>query len=803
MVNKFTQKAASALSSALTLAQELGHSYIGTEHLLLGLVSQNDSIASRILVLRGASECKIRQSITDYMGIGSKSDICSDDMTPRLRMIIEDAAEESQRAGVRYVGTEHLLIALLNRKDCVAVRLLEGAGICISEIKSDISAYIGSAPYRAKESQRAAEEDSKKSKRSPLLTYGKDLTELARLGRTDPVLCRDEETERMIRILCRRGKNNPCLIGEPGVGKTAVVEGLAQRICAGNVPDELKSKRIITLDISSMIAGAKYRGEFEDRIKNVIDEVQKRPDVILFVDEMHVMVGAGGAEGAIDASNILKPSLARGEIRMIGATTPSEYRTHIEKDPAFERRFQPVTISEPTEDECREILFGLREGYQAHHKIKISDEAINEAVRLSVRYINDRFLPDKAIDLLDEACARLRLSAVHESSPQAVLEAKKEEAIRQGNFAYAAKLSDEERKLRATSSECSEYADRRPTLSANDVAEIISEQTNIPCQALLLTESQRLVDLESELKKSIIGQDDAIRVVSDAIRRGRVGLCDPKRPIGSFLFLGASGVGKTELCRALASTVYQRKDALIRFDMSEYMEKHSVSKLIGSPPGYVGHENGGLLTERVRRSPHSLLLFDEIEKAHPDVLGILLQILEDGRLTDALGRVVSFSSTVIIMTSNLVSSSDVTERTIGFSPSGQNSKEQIRQSKKLLEFFRPEFINRIDDIVLFSSLTERDLCKITQIMLDDLVLRAREAGIKITVSPEVASAIVGKCAATSKNSGARHLRRQISESIEFELSKHVLNQSGKEWIISAKDDDIIFAKVTDRLPVNQ
>jgi len=799
MVNKFTQKAGGALSSALTVAQELGHSYIGTEHLLLGLASQKDSIASRILVLRGANESKIRQSIVDYMGIGSKSDICSDDMTPRLRAIIENAAEEAQRSGMKYVGTEHLLISMLNRRDCVAVRLLEATGICISEVKSDLSSYIGSAPYRAKESSCRSEDEGKKTKKDPLLAYGSDLSELASSGKTDPVLCRDTETERIIRILCRRTKNNPCLIGEPGVGKTAVVEGLAQRICAGDVPAELKNKKIITLDISSMIAGAKYRGEFEDRIKAVIETVRRKPDVILFVDEMHVMVGAGGAEGAIDASNILKPALARGEIRMIGATTTSEYRSHIEKDAALERRFQPVTISEPNEDDCKEILRGLRERYQAHHGIYISDEAIDAAVHLSVRYINDRFLPDKAIDLVDEACSKLRLSST--SAPKNVsaqrkeLEAQKESAVLRKDFALAASIATQEREcIRLEENEA-----ELPTLSADDIAAIISEQTGIPCQSLLVSESELLADLESIIKEKLVGQDKAVCAVADAIRRGRVGLTDPRRPIGSFLFLGSSGVGKTELCKILASTVFGRKDSLIRFDMSEYMEKHSASKLIGAPPGYVGYGEGGLLTEKIRRAPHSVILFDEIEKAHPDVFNILLQILEDGKLTDSTGRETNFSSAIVVMTSNLISAKDAKSTRVGFAQENESQSEEIRQNKKLKEFFRPEFINRIDDIILFEDLSERDMRDIVNIMLDRLTVRAKDIGINLNISPEVALAVVKKCTSTHKDSGARHLRREITESIEFPLSRKILCDKSKEWIVCADGEDIRIQSVTNRI----
>ena len=783
MINKFTQKAQSALSAALNIAEELGHSYIGTEHLLLGLLSEKDSIAARILTLRGADSIKIKKSVTDYIGIGSKSDVTSSDMTPRLHFLIEGAAREAEKSGLKYVGTEHLLAALITRRDCVALRLMEAEGICIADIKADLTAYLGSAPYKHREGPSSADDTQKKNKKSSLLSYGKDLTESARAGLTDPVLCRERETDRLIRILCRRSKNNPCLIGEPGVGKTAVVEGLAERIVTGRVPGELLDKRIITLDISAMIAGAKFRGEFEDRIKNVIDEVRNDPSIILFVDEMHIMVGAGAAEGAIDASNILKPSLSRGEIRMIGATTPAEYRAHIEKDSALERRFQPVLLDEPSEAETIVILSGLKDRYEKHHGILISDEAIRAAVKMSVRYIHDRFLPDKAIDLIDEAASRLKLSISALDTGRRLpllesLEHSKEEAVKRRDFSEAAKIGAEERCLQRSSAVAllSPIENPKRSLMPEDIAEIISEQTGIPCQDITCPEDKRLRDLENILASRIIGQESAIRSVASAIRRSKSGLGSPDRPIGSFMFLGSSGVGKTELCRAIADTLFEKSDSLIRLDMSEYMEKHSVSKLIGAPPGYVGYGEGGILTERVRRHPYSVVLFDELEKAHPDIFHILLQILEDGRLTDSAGRVTDFSSTIIIMTSNLISSDTAKERPMGFSSvSPACEYDDIREHRSLREYFKPELLGRIDEIILFSSLNENDLIRITSNMLDDLCRHAEEAGLTLNIDRDVAQLLAGRCAYRHKDMGARPLRREIQRMIEAPLAEKLLS----------------------------
>ena len=619
MANKFTQKAENTLSSALALAKELGHSYIGTEHLLVALASEKDSISSRILTAKGVDASKLRQSVIDYVGLGNLSCLSADDMTPRLRKILEYASDEVSRAGAKYVGTEHLLTALVNQRDCVGARLLEAEGIPLSELKTELSAYLGSSPTRS--SSKQSEEDAKKAKRSALRLYGKDLSAIAESGGIDPVIGREEETERLIRILCRRQKNNPCVIGDPGVGKTAIVEGLAQRIAEGRVPADLAEKRIISLDVPSMIAGAKYRGEFEERMKSVIEETKKDTRVILFIDEAHILVGAGAAEGAVDAANILKPPLARGELRVICATTPEEYRTHIEKDAALERRLQPLRIKEPTESEAIGILSGLRQSYEAHHGITISEGAIRAAVRLSARYIHDRYLPDKAIDLLDEAAAKLKISQAEESDQDnkdicKLLERQKEEALIEGDLDVAYDIGRRQKELsaKASSSVLATRADERATLEEKHIADLLTEQTGIPCGDLLQSEWHRLRRLEDELSRSVVGQESAVMAVANAIRRSRTGLSPKNRPIGSFLFLGSTGVGKTELCRALALALFESKDAMLRLDMSEYMEKHSTSKLIGSPPGYVGYGEGGILTERIRRRPYSVILLDEIER---------------------------------------------------------------------------------------------------------------------------------------------------------------------------------------------
>ena len=802
MANKFTQKAQNALSEAHAFAQELGHSYIGTEHLLYALASAKDSISSKILSSKGIMPNRIKQSVIDYMGIGTFSTVSPEDMTPRLHKIIENSAIEGERSGTRYIGTEHLLCALLNVRDCVGARLLESEGIPISDLKSELAAYLGSAPYRSGTQKKQPDEEVRKEKQAKLKNFGKDLTALAAEGKIDPVIGRECESERLIRILCRRQKNNPCIIGDPGVGKTAIVEGLAIRISEGRVPSQLLKKRIITLDLPSMIAGAKYRGEFEERMKGVIEEVRKDPGIILFIDEVHMIVGAGAAEGAIDAANILKPPLARGEIRIIGATTVEEYRSHIEKDCALERRLQPLLIKEPSEEEAKTILFGLREKYEKHHGIKISDSAIHAAVNLSLKYVPDRQLPDKAIDLLDEAAAKLRISleessAVFSDIELCELERQKEKAVIEHSFDVAEDIARREKDLSSQSRValldiCEQNAEKSPSvLKSEDIAAVVTEQTGIPCSALLGSELTRLSTLESRLKQRIIGQDRAVGIVSDAIRRARTGLGDPRRPTGAFLFIGETGVGKTELCRALAEIMFDDPASFIRIDMSEYMEKHSISKLIGAPPGYVGYGEGGILTEKVRRRPYSVVLLDEIEKAHPDIFNILLQIMDDGVLCDAMGRKTHFSNCIIIMTSNLTVARSATQKRLGFFEGADEiTASDLRGDKQLTEFFKPEFLNRIDEIVLFSSLGHDELKKICTIMLEDLSKRANAAGISLDISESVSDIISARCLSEHRSMGARPLQREIADSIENPLSSLILRQASQNYVVIEQNGKI-------------
>ena len=777
MINKFTQRAQSSLNFSLKLARELGHSYIGTEHLLLGLLSEKESIAYKVLSGRGARLSRLKQSLIDYVGIGTKKDISSADMSPRLARTIENASNEALRLGAKLIGSEHLLFSLINQKDAIGTRLLESEGIPANEIKADLTVYLGASTVYP--STYKTDEENKKTKLRALNTYGKDLTSYARLNFSDPLIGRDTELLRLVRILCRRQKNNPCLIGEPGVGKTALVEGLASLIASGKVPEELREKRIISLDLPSMLAGAKYRGEFEDRMKTIIEEVKRAGDVILFIDEIHVITGAGAAEGAIDAANILKPPLSRGEIRVIGATTVEEYRVKIEKDPALERRFQPITVSEPNENEAVEILLGLRSKYELHHSVKISDEAIKAAVKLSVLYLPDRFLPDKAIDLIDEAAAKLHLCASEISSPSAaeILSQEKEQAVLEGRFDDASKIAGKERSLLSHTStalfeeEESEY-NSTPTLRSEDIAALISEQTGIPCTISKEEENDSLIYLEEKLSKSIIGQNEAIKKIADTVRRARTGIRQQNRPCGSFLFLGNTGVGKTELCRALCSALFNSPSAFIRLDMSEYMEKHSVSKIIGAPPGYVGYGEGNILCEKVRRNPYSLILLDEIEKAHPDVLNILLQILDDGTLNDSAGKKIDFKNTIVIMTSNLTSGREkVSQRIMGFCDA-EKSRNDPRELEVLKSFFHPELLNRIDEIIIFKDLSEKDLCRIAEKMLQDLSERVYENGIRLEISEEIAS-IIAKYAFSQKL-GARPIRREIIGKIEAPLAEFIL-----------------------------
>ncbi len=814
MINRFTGRAQNALNAALREAVALGHTYIGSEHLLLGLLSERECIAARLLTARGVGTERVRAAVVELSGRGGESRVSPADMTPRTRKILQDAAVASGHTGQSYVGTEHLLLALLDEGECVAVRLLASMEIPLDELRRDVADFLtatpgGSLPVerrgrelegsstgrsdgRTRGERTGRREDSNTASETgipgaPTLSrYGRDLTALARAGRLDPIIGRETECDRVIRILSRRQKNNPCLIGEPGVGKTAVVEGLAQRVAEGTVPEPLRDRLIVTLDIPGMIAGAKYRGEFEDRLKSVMTEVQKDPSIILFIDELHTIVGAGAAEGAVDAANILKPALARGEMRVIGATTPEEYRTHIEKDAALERRFQSVTVGEPSEAEAIRILTGLRPKYEAHHRLSITDEAIRAAVELSVRYIPDRHLPDKALDLIDEAAARRRLAALTAPSELRGLEAslsavarEKEEAIKAQEFERAARLRDEELERRAAyESAKQDWAHRAPegdgpkgeSVGAEDVADIVTQWTGIPVSRLLAAEGERLLHLEDELRARVIGQDEAIGAVARAIRRGRLALADPRRPIGSFLFLGQTGVGKTELTRALASALFGSEKSLIRLDMSEYMEKHSISRLIGSPPGYVGHEEGGQLTERVRRQPYSVLLFDELEKAHPDVFDLLLQVLDDGTLTDAQGRRVDFRNTVIIMTSNLGVGADA-PRTVGFGASDEN-RERERILAALRKTMRPEFLNRVDEIVVFTRLGDAELREITAHMLDEIRSRAATLGIELSFTEDVVTLVASEGHAPQY--GARPLRRAAVRLIEDPLSVEIL-----------------------------
>ncbi len=807
MLNRFTQKAQTAIDNSLNAASESGHTYIGSEHLLLGLLSVRDSIAGQILENAGISYDKTKNAICDYAGIGAKTNLSANEMTPSLKTIIKESAREAMQMHSDYIGTEHLLLALLSESTCVAVRLLQSFGVSSSELRSEILALIeknGDTRDASVSQKGHASEQNSLSSMPTLKSYARDLTELARTGKLDPIIGRDEETSRVVQILSRRTKNNPCLIGEPGVGKTAVVEGLAQRIADGNVPELLKDKMIVTLDISSMIAGAKYRGEFEERLKGVMEEVSKNKEVILFIDEIHTIVGAGAAEGAIDAANILKPALARGEMQLIGATTIDEYRKHIEKDSALERRFQSVTVGEPTVEETILILQGLRDKYEAHHKLKISDEAIEAAVKLSYRYINDRFLPDKAIDLIDEAASKLRIA--HTSSPLDVkelektiaeIEREKQEAANAQKFEEALALRNRETELKEElakkkSAWESENGNRTLTVGAEDVADVVTAWTHIPVKKLAEEESEKLAHLDEILKSRIIGQDEAVTAVARAIRRGRMGMKDPNRPIGSFMFLGPTGVGKTELTKVLADVMFGSSNAMVRIDMSEYMEKHSVSKLIGSPPGYVGYDEGGHLTEQIRRKPYSVLLFDEIEKAHPDVFNILLQILEDGILTDSRGRRVDFKNTIIIMTSNVGAGNIVEPKRLGFI--AENSKEDEEKKthqnvmNALKNTFRPEFLNRLDEIIVFGKLSDEHIREIARLMLDSVKKRAEGIDLSLTIDESVVALVAHE--GFDPIYGARPLRRAIVHLVEDTLSGAMLDGKIKAGMkITAREEN--------------
>ncbi len=825
MTYKFTNRANKAIEIANDIALELGHSYIGTEHILYGLAKEGNGIASKVLENQNVTADDILNKIEELIGSDEPIENIVD-FTPRTKRIVESAFIEARKLGYNFIGTEHLLIGILREGDCVAAKILLDLNVNIPKLYNEIVKVINEGEdYQGENSSNYSDGAKRRGKGSynqtPTLNqFGEDLTKKAEEGKLDPVIGRKQEIERVIEILSRRTKNNPCLIGEPGVGKTAAVEGLAQKIASGDVPEILKDKRVVALDISGMVAGAKYRGDFEERIKKALNEVKKAGDVILFIDEIHTIVGAGAAEGAIDAANILKPLLARGEIQLVGATTLNEYRKFIEKDAALERRFSPVTVNEPSEKDTIKILKGIRDKYEAHHNVKITDEAIEAAVKLSIRYVNDRFLPDKAIDLIDEASSKARLRTYTEPDSLKELQEEiektkneKEEAVLNQKFEKAAELRDTEKALREKfEKEQSKWKSKNTksivTITEENIAEVIANWTGIPAKKITEDENEKLKNLEKELHKRVIGQNEAVEAVSKAIRRGRVGLKDPKRPIGSFLFLGPTGVGKTELSKALAEVLFGDENAMIRLDMSEFMEPHSVSKLIGAPPGYVGFDDGGQLTEKIRRKPYSVVLFDEIEKAHPDVMNMLLQILEDGRLTDSQGRTVNFKNTVIIMTSNLGARLITDRKQLGFSNQGtasekakgetnnisdkakslkdlkensvndEKSKKEYEEIKKevmaeLKKELRPEFINRIDEIIVFHKLNDNDINQIIDIMLKEVVNRLKEQKYDVEFEPDVKEMIAKE--GIDKNFGARPLRRTIQNLVEDKLAEDILD----------------------------
>ena len=785
----FTEKANVALNNAIHSAEEMGHTYVGSEHILLGLCRETGGVASAALTESGVTAEKLERLIRDGSGFGTPTNLTPEDFTPRTKRIMQTAMTYSARTGAGFVGTEHLLVALISDRDSYAIRYLATLGASPQSIANTLGAKLnetGRDSYEPTSQGDAQVKDNSETK--TLDSFSRDLTEAAKKGEIDPVIGREEEIKRIIQILSRRTKNNPCLIGEPGVGKTAVAEGLALRIAEGQVPEHLRDKRIVALDLTGMLAGTKYRGDFEERIKNAIDEVKQSKNTILFIDELHTIIGAGSAEGSADAANILKPSLARGDFQVIGATTLEEYRKYIEKDAALERRFQPVTVGEPSEEDAKKILTGLRDRYEAHHKVKISDEAIDAAVRLSSRYIADRFLPDKAIDLIDEAASRVRLAAL--TSPNEIkeleetyekLEQEKTAAISEQDFERAAELRDEQKNVKASLDKAKEEwkersQENRGEVTAEDIAAIVSAWTKIPVVELTREESDRLLNMEKILHERVVGQDEAVSAVSRAIRRGRVGIKDPKRPTGSFIFLGPTGVGKTELCKALAQAMFGDENAMLRLDMSEYMEKHTVSRLVGSPPGYVGYDEGGQLTEAVRRKPYSVVLFDEIEKAHPDVFNMLLQILDDGRLTDSQGRTVDFKNTVIIMTSN-IGARRISEKqgSLGFgdgSSSDENTNVKDLVMNELKQFFRPEFLNRVDDIIVFNKLTKDEIKEIASKLLDTLRGRLESLGVKVSFTDKAIERIADE--GFDPTYGARPLKRAIVTRIEDPLSEKML-----------------------------
>jgi ATP-dependent Clp protease ATP-binding subunit ClpC len=804
---RFTERAQKVIIFSQEEAANLRHNYVGTEHLLLGLIREGEGIAARVLINLGIDLEKIRQKIIDTIGYGQESgEILG--FTPRTKRVFELSMLEARNLGNNYVGTEHILLGLIKEGEGVAATILKDLGIDFKKVREEIVNMLDNNYNRPNNNKY-----HRKSGRTPTLDkYGRDLTRYASEGKLDPVIGRSKEIERVIQVLSRRTKNNPCLIGEPGVGKTAIVEGLAQQISEGRVPEILKDKRVVTLDLASMVAGAKYRGEFEDRLKKVMEELRHSGDVILFIDEMHTIIGAGAAEGAIDASNILKPALARGELQVIGATTLDEYKKHIEKDAALERRFQPIMVEQPTVEDTIKILEGLRDKYEAHHRVKITDEALRAAAELSHRYITDRFLPDKAIDLIDEAASRVRLQSITAPTDLKELEEKleelsqeKEEAVSTQNFEKAAKIRDEEKRIRQElERRKDEWQHKKQSESTEvgyeEIAHVVASWTGIPVKKLAEEESERLLKMEEILHQRVIGQHQAVKAISNAIRRARVGLKDPNRPIGSFIFLGPTGVGKTELSKALAEAIFGDEDAMIRIDMSEYMEKHSVSKLIGSPPGYVGYEEGGQLTERIRRKPYSVILFDEIEKAHPEVFNILLQLLDDGRLTDAKGRTVDFKNTVVIMTSNVGANTIKKQKTLGFAaPANQEKAEYEKMKENVMEelrrSFRPEFLNRIDEVIVFHSLNQEHIKEIVDLMVKDLEKRLKDLNINIKVTENAKDFLAKE--GYDPAYGARPLKRTIRKLIEDQLSEEILKGN------VSKDDNIVVDFDGEKLVFNR
>ena len=814
--NKFTPRAEEVLRLSQEAAEEMGHGYVGSEHLLLGLIREEEGIAHRVLSEYGVTDEMVCDVLQRSVGKGLSGAAPSQGLTPRAKSVVELAVSEAARMGSSYIGTEHLLMGILREGGNMALRILRTMGVDPKKMYSSIVKKLNDTPHTVTSGVSAANRESDK-KNKTLAEFTRDLTEAARTGKLDPVIGRDKEIQRVIQILSRRTKNNPVLIGEPGVGKTAIAEGLAERIVSGDVPEELLDKKLLSLDLSGMVAGTKYRGEFEERIKNTLAEVKKAGNVILFIDELHTIVGAGSAEGAVDAANIIKPALGRGEIRVIGATTLNEYRKYIEKDAALERRFQPVTVGEPTPEATLEILKGLRDKYEAHHKLTITDEALEAAVQLSKRYIGDRFLPDKAIDLMDEAASQVRMTA-EASSPDlkaleekiAALHREKSEAVTAQDFEKAAQLRDIEKDYQEQveierDNWRKQMAQNRGSVTADDVAKVVAGWTGIPVTRLTEDESMRLLKLEEKLHQRVVGQDEAVNAVAKAIRRSRVGLKDPKRPIGSFLFLGPTGVGKTELCKTLAEAMFGDENAMVRIDMSEYMEKHTVSRLVGSPPGYVGHEEGGQLTEKVRRKPYSVVLFDEIEKAHEDVWNILLQILEDGIVTDSQGRKVDFKNTIIVMTSNVGAKNITADAArLGFDGGDKDEKEseeahfgRIRDAvmADLKRTFRPEFLNRIDEIIVFRQLTEDNIRQIARRMLDVTGARMAQQGITLEADDDAVAELARD--GFDPQYGARPLRRAIQSMVEDAVAEKMLEgelKPGDTAHVRLKDGKVVIEK---------